>query len=99
MIPMEDEAPEMPAIGDVIVPSMLVSKSVNGPWNQTAGAPWPGASLFGCNNPAAWMFPNGTTLLICKVWKGIRQMQVSIAPKWSGPYRVVHLTDVFGEDP
>ena len=35
------------------------------------------------------MFGNGTVLLVCKVMslvQNIRQMQISVAPSWKGPY-------------
>lgn len=85
---------------DTVAPSILYSKSVNGPWvvlnNSHTGD--------SCNNPGAYIFPNGTTLLVCKVsikppiGQGIRQMQISVAPHWSGPYTKTSLTSVYGED-
>ena len=55
--------------------------------------------------PGAYIFPNGTTLLVCKVdlpppaGESIRQMQMAVAPHWSGPYKKVEPPSrVFGED-
>ena len=74
---------------------MLVSQHVDGPWERVSNGAWP----YGCNNPAAWIFPNGTTLLVCKRgWPETFRMQVAVAPHWRGPYRVARLTEVYGED-
>jgi hypothetical protein len=91
---------KLPSIGnsDLVAPSMLIAKSLNGPWTvpSALGSSSGGAS---CNNPGAYIFPNGTVILICKVFlNNIRQMQVSVADSWKGPYRIKALTPVYGED-
>ena len=94
--------PSPPEIGSIVAPTMLISRSPTGPWSRApttrapprtgeGGRESPGASS--CNNPAAYFFPNGTVVLICKVMSapsnGIRQMQVSTAPSWRGPCTTV----------
>ena len=72
-----------PKIGSIITPHMLFSESLNGPWS-TYRSSQRGTS---CNNPAAYMFPNGTALLICKVMSpAIRVMAVARADHWKGPH-------------
>ena len=84
-----------PPIGSIIVPDMIFSESLRGPWSTYASSQ-KGSS---CNNPAAYVFPNGTTLLICKVMSPeIRVMLVAKADSWQGPYHVVAHTNVYGED-
>lgn len=94
--------PSPPEIGSIVAPTMLISRSPTGPWAKApttrvsprtgeGGRESSGASS--CNNPAAYFFPNGTVVLICKVMSapsnGIRQMQVSTAPSWRGPCTTV----------
>eukprot|EP00966_Prymnesium_polylepis_P221972 5135590-Prymnesium_polylepis.1 len=50
-------------------PHVLHAPSPNGPWEVLDGLE--GDS---CNNPAVFIFQNGTTLLVCKISEGIRQM-------------------------
>lgn len=91
------QGPSLPEIGSLVTPTMLVATSATGPW-----APATSASGSSCNNPAAYFYPNGTVVLICKVMSagsnGIRQMQVSTAPSWQGPYTVRSTPKVYGED-
>jgi len=94
------EIPRAAAQGSLVAPSALFSPTLGGPWTALKSA----GGGAGCNNPAAYIFPNGTTLLICKVMTGsppsdaIRTMQVAVAPSWRGPYTVVRTTEIYGED-
>lgn len=101
LLPAGSEAAGASSCGshDDFAPSLLTSKSPDGPWEAAA---FPGGGD-GCNNPAAFVFGNGTTLLVCKVDDasagGIRTMQVAVAKTWRGPYRKVGPpTQVHGED-
>ena len=101
LLPAGSEAAGASSCGshDDFAPSLLTSKSPDGIWEAAA---FPGGGD-GCNNPAAFVFGNGTTLLVCKVDDasagGIHTMQVAVAKTWRGPYRKVGPpTQVHGED-
>jgi hypothetical protein len=85
---------------DFYAPSIIFSKNADGPFESLNNS----GTGDSCNNPGAYIFPNGTTLLVCKMevkppaGEGIRQMQMAVAPHWKGPYKKLPPTQVFGED-
>jgi len=59
-----------------------VSTSVNGPWTPQN----PPGLIHGCNNPAPYVYPNGSILLVCTDNQGYT------APNWKGPWTEIRLT-------
>lgn len=88
----------------VVVPDMLVSSSLSGPWKPHRGGLL-NSTGWHCNNPAPAFLSNGTVVLVCKLaprrgpdGKPWRQMAIYVAPGWEGPYEFRRLAPIYGED-
>lgn len=91
---MEDEDPGLPNI--------LHADGPDGPWEVQAGT-----NTWALNNPTAFIYENGTTLIIYKVGcnatvnpdnKFCRQFAVATSDSWKGPFKFHSRMELFGED-
>ena len=99
---------ELPAIGDEWPTSANIAVSDNNNLDNfkeenSASGNW------AFNNPAVWIFENGTTLIVSKIScnasmnlnksEFCAQLVVSIAPSYKGPFKLVNYLNIYGEDP
>jgi hypothetical protein len=83
------------------VTTLHSSPSLNGPWTLVPGADGEATLLAGFTNPAPYVLPNGTVVVLgipqgCCTCANGGCLHAATAPHWSGPYTIHTDKGLFG---